>query len=257
MAGDDPWRQLHADRFPDLQFDCGKTTNPGVRYSEHLRDWSDKPTTPDQLRMERYIDRFDLRTKRVLHIGIGNSGLAMRFHRRVKAIVGTTIDDSEMRVARRLSLPNYWVVKHNKFSGAEAVPPEKVDFILDNNPTSPCCCITHLRTLFRFYDSRLADGGQIVTDQQGLGWVPDGFNARWGFDFDDLTAVAAIAGFKAYRANRHVYILSRTPPPAPGALPLLRHAMREAKSAPRGVSKLGKRILRRIAASVTSRLTLR
>jgi hypothetical protein len=43
-----------------------------------LRNWSQKWTTPDQLRIERYIDRFDLRSKRILHIGIGNSGLARR-----------------------------------------------------------------------------------------------------------------------------------------------------------------------------------
>jgi len=134
------WRSLRDRRFPDLPLDCGNPGNPGVRYSIDLRDWSAKATTPDQKRIEHYIDRYDLRRKRVLHIGIGNSGLAQRFARRVKEIVGTTIDEPEMAVARSLAIPNYRFVLHNKYSGDDAAVEGTFDFILDNNPTSPCCC---------------------------------------------------------------------------------------------------------------------
>ena len=69
MTDLDRWRALHAQRFRELPFDCERSADPGVRFSEELRDWSDKATTPDQRRMERYIDRYDLRQKRILHIG--------------------------------------------------------------------------------------------------------------------------------------------------------------------------------------------
>ena len=117
MPPDERWQRLQRQRFPELPFDCGNRSDPGIIYSEDLRDWSDKATTPDQWRIERYIDRFDLRGKRVLHIGIGNSGLARRFHRRVGQIVGTTIDQPEIDVAQSLALPNYAFVLHNKYSG--------------------------------------------------------------------------------------------------------------------------------------------
>ena len=70
------WRELHRTRFPELPLDCGNVRNPGVTYSEDLSDWSNKAKTPDQARMERYIDQYDLADARILHIGIGTSSLA-------------------------------------------------------------------------------------------------------------------------------------------------------------------------------------
>lgn len=240
----DAWRALHQARFSDLPFDCGESAEPGVRFSEELRDWSDKATTPDQRRMEIYIDRYDLRQKRILHIGIGNSGLAQRFHRRAKEIVGTTIDQPEIKVAQSLPLPNYRFVLHNKFSGQNGALEGPFDFILDNNPTSPCCCIRHLATLFDFYSEKLTAEGQIVTDRQGLEWFPEDSSPRWGFSFDDLAAAARVAGFSAYRANSSVYVLTRKSPPAqPKASALVRHFIRRAASL---AQKAARRALRTV-----------
>ncbi len=246
MTTRDCWRELHERHFAELPFDCGNRTNPGVRYCEDLRDWSDKATTPDQRRIENYIDRFDLRQKRILHIGIGNSGLARRFHRRVREIVGTTIDEPEMKVARSLAAPNYSFVLHNKFSGRDDVVEGTFDFILDNNPTSPCCCVRHLADLFEFYSKKLAPEGQIVTDRQGLEWLPHDANRRWGFDFDDLRAAGATAGFTAYRATRRVYVLSRSAPAAPGLVSLSRHLLRRAGRLPGQIARNGPRLLGRV-----------
>lgn len=240
------WRELHRSRFPELPLDCGNRTDPGIIYSEDLRDWSHKATTSDQARMERYIDRYDLRHSRILHIGIGNSGLAQRFHKRAGEIVGTTIDEPELRVARALALPNYAFVLHNKYSGRNEVVDGTFDVIFDNNPTSPCCCIRHLADLFELYASKLADGGQIVTDQLGLGWVPDDSNPRWSFNFDDLAAAGAAAGLSAYRMNRSVYVLSRTPPRAADFASSARHIARRIASLPRHIARAGKRTIARI-----------
>jgi hypothetical protein len=239
------WRPLHASHFPELPLDCGNTNDPGIIFSEDLRDWSDKATTPDQYRIEQYIDRFDLRDKRVLHIGIGNSGLARRFHRRVKEIVGTTIDEPEMKVARSLDFPNYTSILHNKYSGEHGIVPGRFDFIVDNNPTSPCCCFRHLAELFDFYAEKLADGGQVVTDRQGLAWVPVNSDPRWSFDFADLAAVAEAAGFSAFRANGKVYVLSRSPTTSPGYLALSRHLWRRTKKFPGQIVRHGPRLIAR------------
>jgi hypothetical protein len=238
MPAEDRWRALHRRRFADLPFDCGNRSDPGIIYSEDLRDWSDKATTPDQYRMEAYIDRYDLREKRVLHVGVGNSGLARRFHRRVREIVGTTIDEPELKVARSLALSNYQVVLHNKYSGRAEDQLGHFDFILDNNPTSPCCCITHLAQLFDFYTARLAPAGQIVSDREGLEWVPDGSSSRWSFSFEDLEAIAALAELEAYRITGNVFVLSRCAPPAAGFVPLARHSFRRVSIlATRGLRK--------------------
>jgi len=228
----DAWLELHRTRFPELPLDCGNLLDAGIVYSEDLRDWSAKVTTPDQARMERHIDRYDLRVSRVLHIGIGNSGFARRFHGRVRDIVGTTIDEPEIRVARALALPNYDVVMHNKYSGQDEAIEGTFDFILDNNPTSPCCCVRHLSDMVELYAARLAPNGQIVTDRLGLGWIPETSSRRWSFDFDDLAAVAAAAGLKAFRGTGSVYVLSRSAPLQPGLLSRFRHIVRRMAALP-------------------------
>jgi hypothetical protein len=243
VEGTDGWRALQAQRFPELTFDCGGSVDPGIRFSEELRDWSDKATTPDQRRMERHIDRYDLRQKRILHIGIGNSGLAQRFHRRVKEIVGTTIDEPEIKVAQSLGLSNYRFLVHNKFSGENTALDGRFDFILDNNPTSPCCCIRHLAELFEFYAEKLAADGQIITDREGLEWVPNESNPRWSFGFDDLAAAAAVAGFSAHRADQNVYVLSRSAPLPANPAALLRNLLRRAVMLP---GKVARRVMRLI-----------
>lgn len=247
MTGLDRWRELHERHFPELPFDCGETIDPGVRYSEHLRDWSTKATTPDQRRIEHYIDRYDLRKKRILHVGIGNSSFAGRFHRRVKEIVGTTIDEPEIGVARSLALPNYRFVVQNKFLGGNDVLDGRFDFILDNNPTSPCCCMRHLANMIQFYAEKLSEDGQVVTDRQGLEWVPDVTNPRWSFDFDDLAAVAAAAGLSAFPVNRTVYVLSRSTPSRPDLFSLSRHVARRAGMLPGQIARNGPRLLVRIS----------
>lgn len=249
----DRWRALQETHFPELPFDCGKRSEPGVRFCDDLRDWSTKATTPDQRRIESYVDRYDLRQKRILHIGIGNSSFAARFHRRVKEIVGTTIDEPELSVAGALQLPNYRAVMHNKFSGDDRAIVGRFDFILDNNPTSPCCCIRHLAELLQFYADKLADGGQIVTDRRGLAWVPEDSNPRWSFDFDDLAAVAAAAHFLAFRMNRNTFVLSRSKPPAPRWAALCRYLLRRARMLPGQIIRNGPRIARQSIKRVLGR----
>ena len=248
------WRDLHRSRFADLPLDCGNSLSPGVIYSPELRDWSDKATTSDQARMERYIDRYDLRGARILHVGIGNSGLARRFCGRVGEIVGTTIDDPEIEVARLLALPNYGFVLHNKYSGSHTVIAGTFDFILDNNLTSPCCCISHLAGLFEFYADKLADGGQIVTDRQGLEWVPVGSSPRWGFKLDDLRAVAALAGLSVFSMTNSVYVLARSAPPAPGLSPRAANRLRRAAALPGKIVRNGPRALARRALNWARRI---
>ncbi len=239
MALNDAWRRLQQSRFPDLPLDCGEQANPGVTYSEDLRDWSDKAKTPDQARMEQYLDRFDLRGKRILHIGIGDSGLARRFHHRAREIVGTTIDNPEMKVARSLAIPGYRFLVHNKYSGGCDEIEGGFDFILDNNLTSPCCCMRHLSDMFDFYATKLADDGQIVTDSQGLGWVPNETNPRWSFDFNDLTAAAETAGFSVYRMSSHTYVVARALPQRPDGLSLAQHWLRRGRRLPGQIARHG------------------
>lgn len=204
---------LAAERFPELTLDCGRRGDPGLVDSTQWRDWTVRETTPDQLRIEDYLDMQDLRGRSILHIGLGNSGLALHFHERAREIVGTTVVPAERDNGRALGLANYHVALHNKYTGAAEGMADHFDFVVDNNPTTFCCCLAHLATMLEFYADKLGESGQFVTDRVGLGWthVP-GCNPRWSFGFDDLAAVGALAGLKATQVDRDVWVLSRKPP---------------------------------------------
>jgi len=246
MPAESAWSALRRGCFAHIPEDCGNEAAPGIIDHPAFRNWALRPTTDDQFRIEEYIDRYDLRSKRVLHVGIGNSGLARRFRKRVGQVVGTTLDQSELEHAKHLGLPGYRVVIHNKYGGERDLCRGTFDFIVDNNPTSSCCCMKHLRAVFELYSAKLAPHGQIVTDRQGLGWTPPPGNPRFGFDFDDLAAVAKAAGLNAYRIDADVYVLARSAPPAPGALPLLRHQLRRAGMLPRALAGFPRKIMRRL-----------
>lgn len=200
-------------QFPELLRDCGERQAPGLSIAEEWRDWSERPTTPDQLAIERYLAGCDLKQRRILHVGTGNSSLARRFHGTAGEIVGLTINPEEVELAERLALPGYRVLPRNKYLADSSVLGGPFDFIVDNNPTTFACCLRHFGAMMRFYGKNLAPGGQLLTERLGLGWVCDATkqDPRWGFDFADLAAAGAMLGLKAYREGS-VYILSTERP---------------------------------------------
>ena len=232
--------RLREERFPELPLDCGERIEPGIADLAEWRDWTVQLTTPDQLRIEEYLDRHDLAGKTILHIGTGNSELARRFHGRARSIFGTTVVPSEVERAEALGIPNYRAVLHNKHSGNNDDVPRGFDFIVDNNPTTFCCCLVHLEAMLDFYGSRLSPTGQVVTDRVGLGWTTEAerSNPRWRFDFDDLAAVAPLAGLNAYAVTDHIYVLSRQRPEVPALGSRLKHIVRSI------LRKVGRRLAR-------------
>lgn len=221
--------QLHAARFAALPLRCGRL-EPGVLDSDEWRDWSEADTTPDQRRIEDYLDRFDLAGKRMLHIGSGNSSLARRFHARAALIVGTTVVPEEAALGNGLGLPRYRVLLHNKYGGAEGIE-GPFDFIVDNNPTTFCCCLEHLEAMLTLYAQLLAPGGQVVTDRVGLSWSlePTTSSERWGFAPEDLAEVASRAGLALFPFGKQTLILARAKPRSPSRLSYLAQVLRKVR----------------------------
>jgi hypothetical protein len=200
-----------ADRFSALPLACGNAIDPGIVASDDWRDWSDRATTVDQRRIENYLDRFSLAGKRILHVGIGNSGLARRFARRADEVVGISIDARELTLAQGLGLANYVAVERNKYAGLGDEIVGRFDFIIDNNINSACCCLSHLRGLLEEYCDRLTPCGQILTDKEGLAWIPEaaGLNPRWRFSLEDLACAADLTGLTTEAIGSHLAALSR------------------------------------------------
>jgi hypothetical protein len=225
-------------RFPELPLDCGNAADPGVVDEAQWRDWTSMETTPDQLRIENYLDALPLSGKRILHVGVGNSGFALRFSKRAVEIVGITVVRPEADHGNSLEIPNYDVIVHNKHAGSSERIRGTFDFIVDNNPTTFCCCINHLCSMMTFYADSLCRDGQIVTDRVGLAWTTaaPGANARWAFSFEDLAEVARCFGLEAHKMSDSIYVLAFDKPRSPSSLMILLKELR--RRAKRGTQKL-------------------
>jgi hypothetical protein len=207
-------QKILADLFQELPARCDNNDSPGLDEVEMWRDWSLLDTTPDQIRIEKFLTRSNIFRKRILHVGIGNSSLAKKMSRFSCDILGITISKDEISNAERLNISNYKYIIHNKYSNSKLKFGDSFDYIVDNNPTTFCCCLDHLMTMMRFYANNLSEDGQILCDLIGLGWVvsTQGANPRWNFSFDDIAIVARQVGLNAYRKDRFTIVLSRRPP---------------------------------------------
>lgn len=232
-----PLHAIWLERFKGLPWSCDQQV-PGVVDEDEWRDWDTRDTTPDQVRIEDYIDRYRLSGKRIFHVGIGNSKLAARFIRRGATVVGTTISPTELALAAQLRLAGYEPRLENKHDAAAGPDEGRIDFLVDNNPTTFCCCMEHLGSMLATYRNLLAPGGQIVTDRVGLGWTTSapGANPRWGFDFCDFEAVGRAFDLVANRHDDCIYVLSRRLPPAPGPVWLARYHV------VRALTRIGRRL---------------
>ncbi len=161
-----------------IRWDCGDEVDPGNDEVSEWRDWSERESTEDQQRIERFLKTLRLDGTRFLHVGIGNSAFARTFCAAAALVDGITIQPGEIERAARL--PGYRTFLVNKFAmDLPAVLPRRYDFIIDNNPSSYACCRKHFLTMMSSYTRLLAPEGSILTDLHGLWWVSTGNDVRW------------------------------------------------------------------------------
>ncbi len=194
-------------RFAPRVF-CGELNKPGlaVDYSPYV-DFSRRRTTSDQSRIEAVLAQLPLAGRRILHIGIGNSGLARRFAARGALVDGVTVSEAEYGHGRSLELEGYRVHLCNKFSrGFTATfAPGRFDFIVDNNLASFACCQYHLFSMFENYLCCLKPGGMILTDQRGMDWAL--LDPSLILDFSALARLVDKLPLNAIKVTQMVYAL--------------------------------------------------
>jgi len=200
------WSSLSC--WSDLDL-CRQVDHPGVgAENARLVDFANAKTTVDQQRIEAVLDGLDLAGKRLLHVGVGDSGLALRFHKRCQSIDGLTIAERELMHGTGLGLPNYRIHLLNKYGRdfLTALQPG-YDLIIDNNLASFVCCAFHYARMMDHYRWALARHGEILTDQRGMGWVVR--DRRWRMTYDDLAKAGARFGLQSSRVTEDVYALRR------------------------------------------------
>jgi len=167
---------------------CGNREQPWVTRISEAVDWTQQPTTRDQVCIEAVLDTLAVTGASMLHVGVGNSQFAQRFASRACRIDGLTVHQNEKTQADALGLPNYSVYVLNKHS-PEFVPviTHTYDFIIDNNLASFACCKYHFTVMLENYLRVLAVRGQILTCQIGM----DVYHGDFGcvMTYDDLVSL--------------------------------------------------------------------
>ena len=187
---------------------CGQLEEPGlaVDFSQYS-DFSMRETTRDQARIESVLAAMDLRGRRLLHIGVGNSQFARRFAGRGAVVEGVTVNERELKHAKSLNIAGYRVVLVNKYE-REFVTyfhKHRFDFVIDNNMAAFACCKYHLYVMLESYLWCLRPGGKVLTDQRGMDWALS--DPSFILDFSDLEALAETLPIKVSRETDMVYAL--------------------------------------------------
>jgi hypothetical protein len=131
----------------------------------------------------------ELRDRAILHVGVGNSGLAQRFAERVHLVDGLTVSEPELALARSLRIANYSVHLLSKYGREFLLQVEhRYDYIVDNNLASFACCKFHFHRMLDNYLWCLQPGGRILTDQRGMDFTVED-DPRWQLTYDDLVTL--------------------------------------------------------------------
>jgi len=134
--------------------------------------WEDRETTSDELDIIKFIkNKFYIKDKNLLHIGIGNSEIASIFNE-AKKIIGITVSKGEYNFANKLNLNNYEIFLCDKYSEnfVDITHKFKFDFIIDTNLKSYSCCSKSFNYMFKNYLKILNLDGKIITSRKGMNW---------------------------------------------------------------------------------------
>lgn len=198
---------LALEHWQDVSPSCDREP-PGVgHHNPRVMDLSHSATTADQQRIESLLDSIVPNEAKILHVGVGNSSLALRLRERQTTILGLTVNEAEKKHANSQHIEGYSTIIANKYSHDLDAINGPFDFIIDNNPASFCCCVKHFELMLEHYARLLAPGGMMLTDRKGMYWCYE--NGAMRLQFADLENIARSYPFVAKRLNDDIFALQR------------------------------------------------
>tara|TARA_B100000035_G_scaffold211845_1_gene181496 strand:- start:314 stop:949 length:636 start_codon:yes stop_codon:yes gene_type:complete len=152
--------------------------------------WEDRDTTSDEIEIIDFLENsYKLESKKILHIGIGNSYFAKKFFKN-NHIFGITISKKEIKNANLLNLSNYKFVLCDKYSKnfKNVLNDKKFDIIIDTNLKSYSCCHESFSFFIENLFNKLNNKGMLITSKNGMKWFKElrpklSFNIKNFFHF--------------------------------------------------------------------------
>jgi len=152
-------------------FTCNCNTNVDTFNHSY---WESKKTTSDEIEIIKFLlnNIKTLKSKNILHIGIGNSYLAAKLSAYNCKVDGITISKKELDLAKKKKIKNYKVFLINKFSTdfKNFNKYKKYDFIIDNNLKSYSCCNKSFEFFFNILNNLIIKQSLILTSRKGMKW---------------------------------------------------------------------------------------
>ena len=164
---------------------------PKSDFSKHnFTYWEDRDTTSDEIEIIDFLENsYKLESKKILHIGIGNSYFAKKFFKN-NHIFGITISKKEIKNANLLNLSNYKFVLCDKYSKnfKNVLNDKKFDIIIDTNLKSYSCCHESFSFFIENLFNKLNNKGMLITSKNGMKWFKElrpklSFNIKNFFHF--------------------------------------------------------------------------
>jgi hypothetical protein len=206
---DSEFLRVYTRSFDNMLLRCSNDETPGVSDNRDMyKDYSAKETTPGQLGIEEVLLNFLNKDSKVLHVGVGNSKLAVRFAPLVAEIIGMTISPSELQHGLGLGISNYQVLLWNKYREWESGA-TKFDAIIDNNPGTFACCFHHMTQMFAWYAAALDEDGAIFTEAIGLEHTLH--ESQLSLNYRALAELGRYFGLRAVDIDGNVYALAKNP----------------------------------------------
>jgi hypothetical protein len=162
--------------------------------------WLEK-SSADQKGINTYIDvnQKDYIGKTCLHIGTGNSSIAINHHKLFKHIDGLAIEPGEVSLANNLMIPNYTCYLINKYKLKELSVLGEYDVIIDNNIKTYMCCDDHYDDYFNWILRSVASrNGEIITHTAGY----------YHLDNNEIDSIASRVQYRSYqKADQSVVLI--------------------------------------------------
>ena len=133
--------------------------------------WENRKTTTDEIQILKYLEGIkNLKFKKILHIGIGNSSLAKKFSS--SKVIGISISNNEINYAKSMKINNYKVFFCDKYSSNlnKLCKKHKFDYIIDTNLKSYSCCQIAFNSMIKTLINSLNRRGKIITSRNGMKW---------------------------------------------------------------------------------------
>ena len=160
--------------FLKKKFNKIKCTNGCILFEDknNYSYWENSKVTSDEKEITDFLNKSKLsENKNLLHIGIGNSHIALNL-KNYKSIDGITISNNELNKAKDLEIPNYNIYFKNKYSNGDLLINRVgfYDLIIDNNLKSFACCDNAFEDLINKYKNYLKNNGSIISSLRGMRW---------------------------------------------------------------------------------------